>query len=1002
MTLKSIYDRLNLTPENGLCFIDESNWKNKLSKYTEKVIVERLKPKSFFCFDNKPLILFFDSPQNRKELFRDIWNFNEAPIIIINEETTIDIYNGFSLDKEYHDLDKLDDAGNLDNFSYFELITGKSLEKYTAQFSQKNRINYNLLRNIKEARSILTKYFDLTDYTANALIGRCIFVRYLIDRCVRIDFENQPRLWTNEDFCNLLGDQEKTVKFFQHIGSKFNGEAFLISDDELKEVDAGVFKVLKDLLSGTHLSSGQLSLFNIYDFSIIPIEFISNIYEYFIGKENQAKKGAYYTPKFLVDYILNQTIDKHYNENPDEYNCKILDPACGSGIFLVEALRRIIERYRDLNGNSISNKKLNEIAESNIYGIDKDNNAVNVAIFSIYLTLLDYQEPKDIENFQFPNLREKGNFHDSDFFDLNAKFNELTKMEFDFIVGNPPWKRGSSEDALFLTYVENRIKEETERTQCSSLPEVSDKQIAQAFLLRVSDFCGQKTLCSLVITSKILYNLKARKFREYLLKNYFIDRLLELSPVRREIFDESNDVSIAPAAVVFFRYAFGEDTLLNKMTHICLKKNRMFSLFKIFVIQRDDINIVIQRKLLEYDWLWKLLVYGSFLDFRLIERLKSKYENINSVLKDLENTEVRQGIMVGGADRNDVTYLSGQKLLDTTNDIKPFYVNSEPENTWTIEYVHRARTLDFFSPPVLIVKEGTDNKLHAISGISYSQNIFKSSLTGIKTGLNNINILRIINGILNSDLYSYFILHTASTIGIEREQVHDFEKWNTPFVYNDVIASLVENLEKVSKQLYSKNNVLNSNRNDLDKKREKLISLLNQEIFRSYQLNDMELALVDYSRSILVPLIMKQENMYKDILSAIHFKSDVLVKYINIFFSRFKRSLKGKRLVAEVYFTESIIGVFFRVVSKKNPGKNGIVWNEIRNVELLKKIISLGVEEISTSLFIQKDIRGFERDGFYIIKPNEKKLWHLVNGYLDANDFMDSILREGRRIYSEQ
>ena len=115
---------------------------------------------------------------------------------------------------------------------------------------------------------------------------------------------------------------------------------------------------------------------------------------------------------FLVDYIISKTIGKYFDENRKEYNCKILDPACGSGIFLVEALRRMIERYRDINKtNPVSTNDFKEVlkrlAEENIFGIDQDKegNAINVAIFSVYLALLDYQEPKEIENFKFPELR---------------------------------------------------------------------------------------------------------------------------------------------------------------------------------------------------------------------------------------------------------------------------------------------------------------------------------------------------------------------------------------------------------------------------------------------------------------------------------------------------------------------------------------------------------------------------------------------------------------------
>ena len=77
---------------------------------------------------------------------------------------------------------------------------------------------------------------------------------------------------------------------------------------------------------GGKISSGQFSLFQYYDFSIIPIEFISNVYEYFIGQENQKSTGAYYTPLFLVDYILKETVEKKLNScQRTEYNCKVLD-----------------------------------------------------------------------------------------------------------------------------------------------------------------------------------------------------------------------------------------------------------------------------------------------------------------------------------------------------------------------------------------------------------------------------------------------------------------------------------------------------------------------------------------------------------------------------------------------------------------------------------------------------------------------------------------------------
>ena len=1002
MGLQEIYRKLNMTPENGLCIIKEGQWKGKLPKRLEYLIEEKLKPDAFFCFDRKPLILFYDSPQNKQELFKAIWNFNESPVVIINEPNAVEIFNGFSYLKDKSALDKLEDHRNINNFSYFEFVTGKSLEQYQTKLKQQSRVDFHLLENIRDARNILINDYNITDSLANALIGKCIFVRCLIDRGVKIKFDRKLRKWTNNEFCDLFDNKSKLIEFFKYLRTQFNGEAFLLNDNELQNISPKAFSVLNDLLKGTHLSSGQPSLFDIYDFSIIPVEFISNVYENFIGQENQAEKGAYYTPKFLVDYILTETVENHFEVNPKQYNCKVLDPACGSGIFLVEALRRIVERYMELNNNNISEKMLKELAEKNIYGIDKEENAINVAIFSIYLALLDYQEPKDIESFTFPKLMKNGNFYIADFFDTNADYNShFGKINFDFILGNPPWKRGSDKNAMFMQYIERRRKKESGNNDEKPLPKVSNREIAQAFLLRTSDFSSKKTKCALIVTSKTLYNLNAKKFRKYFLYNFFIDKVFELASVRREIFDKSNDKAIAPAAILFFRYSRGKVTTSNELTHLCLKPNRLFSLFKIFVLQRTDIKKVVQERLMEYDWLWKVLVYGSYLDFNFIRRLKGDYKSIADIVFDKGNLLGGQGVMVGGGDDNDATHLIGLPLLNTRKGVKQFYLNLNSNNKWSLESAHRPKDKKLFTAPFLLVKGGINNKFESISAISYVDCLFKSSLTGIKLGDRDVFLLRILSGLLNSEFFSYNILNTGSSAGIEREESEDEEKWSLPFIEIIKIADIVKQIEKTSKHLHKeKQRIFNPGVPILEIKKQELINQLNKEILKSFNLNDQELALVDYAINITIPLIMAHDGYEQKLFSSIPFRDTLLEEYLKIYFFRFENSFKEKHLKAQIWHTNNIIGIFFNVVSNNSSDKQIIKWQKKNEDNLLIKIASLGTDKITDSLFIQKDIRGFEKKGFYIIKPNEKKLWHKAIAYLDVNEFMDAILREGREAYN--
>ena len=1009
--LEEIFDHLHMKDRDGLYITAEKKWKGALHARIEWLLDDKLKPEAFFCIDNKPIVLFYNSPQNKEKLFKAIWNFNESPVVIINEPNTVDIFNGLSYLEKEKTLAKLEDESKLNAFSYFELVTGKTWQAYENKLKYQNRVDYKLLENIKDAKEQLKSKYNIKSDLSNALIGKCIFIRYLIDRKVRIKFNGPLRTWTNDEFCELLEDKDQTIQFLNYLKNHFNGEAFLLEDSLLKTIPPKAFDILSRLIRGTEIATGQMSLFDIYDFSIIPVEFISNVYEYFIGSENQAKKGAYYTPVFLVDYIIKETVEEYFKANKNEHNCKVLDPACGSGIFLVQALRRMIERYQEINEiTSTKTDVLKKIAEENIYGIDQDDNAINVAVFSVYLSLLDYiKDPKKIENFKFPKLINR-NFFTSDFFETKAekaRYNShFSKINFDFILGNPPWKRGSDKNALFLKYIKERKKIEASKADGKPLPTVSNREIAQAFLLRTSDFSTAQTKCALIITSKTLYNLKAENFRRCFLDEFFIDKVFELAAVRREVFDKSNDPSIAPSAILFFRYAQGEATDKNIIEHIALKPNRFFSLFKIFILQKNDYKRVLQSKLIKHDWLWKTLVYGSYLDFNLIKRLKENHTTIDKIIYDKNTFLVKQGLKKkDGNKKIDVKELLGWDFLETKK-LDNFFILPENYSKWeedTVGYIFRDENKKvekkLYIAPILLIAGGINKKLESKSAISYKNCVFKSSLTGIKLllDLKKNNDLKIINGLLNSNLFSYNILQTGSSAGIEREETHDKEKFSFPYLNNPAIAQYVKEIESISKKLFNKKKKLLAPTQTLEDEKKKLIEELNNEILNSFDLDEQERGLVDYAVNITIPLIMKHKGYEKKLFQPLKIEDPFLTNYAEVFLNRFRNSFErsDKKFTLQILRSNYIIGMFFRVT--RANGKKPISWEKISDDNLLLKLSSLGCQKITESLFIQKDIRGFEKDGFYIVKPNEKKLWHKAIAYLDAEEFADAMLRAGSK-----
>lgn len=1001
--LKDIFNKLDLSEEKGLFITKENKWKGLLSNRVEKLLSEIILPDAFFCIDNKPFILFFENlGKNKEQKLKQVWNFNEAPIIILCEKDSIEIYNGFNYLINKGQLQYLGGEEKLNDFSYFKLVTGQTWEDYQNEFKSIHRVNYYLLSNIKDAREILIK--SLNPVLTNSLIGKIIFIRYLIDRKIKLNFEQtrESRLWSNQELCEILENKNELKNFFNYLKGKFNGESygdlFPISDQDLDSIPANCLEVLVRLLSGDEIKTGQKSLFDIYDFSIIPVEFISNVYEQFVGEDTQEKQGSYYTPLFLVDYILSQTVDIKL-DSQQNHSCKVLDPSCGSGVFLVETLRKLIEKYQENNPNYSRNsskykKDLSQIAYENIFGIDKDTSAVEVAIFSIYLTLLDYQSPSDIENFKFPQLYNK-NFFCSDFFDLSADFNNVFKnLEFDFIIGNPPWKRGKGEEKnpLYNQYIEKRKLEEKEIQENQIA--ISNQEIAQAFVFRVSNFCTSTTKISLIITSKALYNLNAKGFRDYLLDNFLINKVFELSPVRREVFNNYDDKAkaIAPAAVLFYQYAFGQNTDKNSIEHISLKPSRFFSLFKIFTIQRNDFNIVSQQKLKEYDYLWKILVYGSYLDFNLIKRLKENYSSVTDIISDKNRYTFGQGIQVGGGGKNSALKHMNKMYIKAGKDIKPFWINKKTNNKWLKETVHRTK-LDkpqLFEGPMILISKGFNKSFRSTSALLDKDAVFTDALTSISVlNKKDEKYLKIICGLLSSSLFAYLNLNTFSSSGIEREQAHNEEKFATPFVESKNIINCVDQLITETEIYYDKDKIIDDIDNEARIKQE--VKKLDNTVLNTFSFSKEEIDLLHYSLDITIPMIMDRKN--SKLTKPLSKGSQVFDDYIQIFSERLNPIFErmGKKLTVKIKYTKQIVGLFFKITDSNDEAEL-IEYEKSENSFILRLLLSLGTKEITKKLFIQKDVRGFEKDGFYIVKPNEMKLWHKAIAYLDVNEFADSIL----------
>lgn len=682
MTIQTIIEKLGYNNSANLYYYKDIALNNNLPFHTIKVLRE-IKPFATYCIDEKPFVLFFDnvSDSNKiEQLSKKIWN-SQIPVIIISNESTVKIYNGSYLNKdklliELVEQYKIDDCNEYSSFSYWNVTDQNFWIKYEGKYSHQ-KLSESLLENIEWMRNLL-KEFGVKSPTK--LILRLIFIRFLIDRGIDIGYAN----FTNnikksqEELLNIVKDKNSLYLLFAHLKEKLNGNLFDLKDDENEEyLTQDVLQLLYDFLSGQlKIKYGQLSLFSMYDFNIIPVELISNIYEILLGKETQENDKAFYTPIYLVDYILKESVIPYLYKNK---TCKILDPACGSGVFLVESFRNIVESNLEGQNYFTDDEKLKKLLVDNIFGVDKNSEAIDVTIFSLYLTILDYKDPKTLIDFKLPNLLGE-NLVACNFFD-DIKISKLKSIKFDFIIGNPPW---------------GRVKDQKHADYCKANDILKkNNEISRSFTYRVNEFCTENTVCCLVLPSRLLYTRKspAPEFRHLLLSTTKIEKILELSSVRKSVFKNAD----APAIIMIFRRD-NSDYLNNKITHISFKPNIFFKLFNVIVTERNDVKYIPQSLLLKNDWAWKTILFCTSWDFEIIKNIKNKYPTIEKVLQR-NNIIYGTGIQDHLGDGKDATHLNGKILLDSDDGIDHFSIFIDKNKLFNKNRIHRPREPKLFEPP---------------------------------------------------------------------------------------------------------------------------------------------------------------------------------------------------------------------------------------------------------------------------------------------------------------
>ena len=360
-------------------------------------------------------------PDAIQQLHKNVWSQSKAPLLFITLPHEIRIYNGYErtpgpneeLDTPSRLLQKL--TGLTDHLTAQRIIRTKLVEENhyeriyleTGAFwnttegqkvNYRNRADRHLVEGMGQMRKLLIEA-GLSNHVAYTLLGRSILIRYLEDRgALTSDWVEQMTEGQASYYRDALNSRKITYLLFERLCNRFNGD-LLPTEDAEDGVDESHLGLLLSFLNRTTLETGQLSLWP-YNFEYIPIELISNIYDIFL--DNRRASGAYYTPLLLADFILEETM----GDGIIRPEMTVLDPACGTGIFLVGAFRRLIHAWRQANGE-LDDEDLNRVLQTSIFGVDKNPEAIRIAAFSLYLEILNHLSNEQIrgDSFQFPSLQ---------------------------------------------------------------------------------------------------------------------------------------------------------------------------------------------------------------------------------------------------------------------------------------------------------------------------------------------------------------------------------------------------------------------------------------------------------------------------------------------------------------------------------------------------------------------------------------------------------------------
>ena len=601
----------------------------------------------FFDDERPPLaqIYIYDNITKQKsndyyaQKHKEIWSSCEVASFFVIGESTIKIYDSRNPakisdkgleSKPIKTIDILVDindaitkykAQNFDNGSFWE---NEDTKKH---FLNSKIASERLVKGLREIRKELHKDKLLSPESIDKFLIICILIKYLEE--TGIDKNNNTNYAYNffekatgyRDLENIIR-KNKLNHLLSALSSHFNGGIFSIDENFRQELEKTDITNLASFFESGY--KNNLFGWKEYSFEHIPVELISNFYEEFIPKnttqsdeKSKGDTGAVYTPSFLVNLLVDETLPL---DNLNE-NVKLIDPACGSGIFLVTAYKRLVQRWR------IKNKEPKELANTNpeilkniltknIFGVDVNPHSVNLSIFSLQLALCSTLTPKQIwTELQFVDLQKNKNIIQKDFFEYLIE--KDTSHDFDLVIGNPPFKRKEL-DGKNYEYYNDLLKGEFQIKFANPQKEFAFLFLEESMHLLKK---GKGKLCLILPSGPLLYTDDSSRIKKTLFDKYNVSQIIDFTFLRRVLFP----ATVATLAVFVDSSPPNDSPIL----HITAKRTKQSKERFYFEFDHYDFYQVPKELVTDKINVWKCNLLGGYRVCDIIDKFNKIKPKLN-------------------------------------------------------------------------------------------------------------------------------------------------------------------------------------------------------------------------------------------------------------------------------------------------------------------------------------------------------------------------------------